>query len=65
MISCSINLELMIVLKHIYFIVIGDLDAKVTIKNNEGSSIFCETLLKFCNEEGILMADYDYLPKHS
>ena len=45
--------------------VIGDINANVTIKNNQCSSKFGETLLKFCNDEGILMADYDYLAKDS
>jgi len=45
--------------------VIGHLNANVTMMNNQCSSKFGETLLKFCNDEGILMADYDYLPEDS
>ena len=45
--------------------VIGDLNANVTIKNNQFSSKYGETLLKFCNDEGIFVADYDYLSKDS
>ena len=48
-----------------YVYVIGDLNANVIVKNNQCSSKFGETLLKFCNDEDILVADYDYLPKDS
>jgi len=43
--------------------VIGDLNANIAIRNNQ--SKFGETLSKFYNDEGILMADYDNLPKSS
>jgi len=48
-----------------YVYVIGDFNANVTINNNQCSSKFGETLLKFCYDEGVLMADYDYLPNNS
>ena len=45
--------------------VIGDPNANLTIKNNQCSFKFGETSLTFCNDEDILMADYDYFPKDS
>ena len=41
-----------------YVYVIDDLISNVIAKKDQCSSIFDETLL-FCNDEGMLMADYD------
>jgi hypothetical protein len=48
-----------------YVYVIGDLNANVIVKNNQCSSIFGETLLKFCEDEAVVLADYEYLPMDS
>ena len=42
-----------------YVYVIGNLNVNETIMNNRCCSKFGETLLKFCNDEGILMTGYD------
>jgi len=66
-ILCSICLELTIFVKHIllypYVYVIGDLIPRVTIRNDQCSSKFGKTTMKFCNDECILMVGYEYFPK--